>query len=99
MRLGILHFGGVEYNLNPGAVTDCAGVSVPGSTLDPRNLGLNPSIKPVWNLLPAGHLPTCGTPVASAAINTFRFDGPPATPRPEGFGVAPLDHRLNSSWQ
>jgi hypothetical protein len=36
MKLGILHFGGVEYNLNPGAVTDCAGVSVPGSTLDPR---------------------------------------------------------------
>ncbi len=88
MRLGILHFGGVEYNLNPGAVTDCAGVSVPGSTLDPRNLGLNPSIKAVWNLLPAGNQPSCGTAVASDAINTLCFDGPVATPLREDFGVS-----------
>ncbi len=99
MRLGILHFGGVEYNLNPGAVTDCAGVSVPGSTLDPRNLGLNPSIKAVWNLLPAGNQPSCGTAVASDAINTLCFDGPVATPLREDFGVARLDHVFNSKWQ
>jgi hypothetical protein len=99
MKLGILHFGGAEYNLNPGAVTDCAGVSVPGSTLDPRGLGLNPAIKAVWDLLPAGNQPSCGTAVASDGTNTLCFTAPVVTPLREDFGVARLDHVFNSKWQ
>ncbi len=98
MRLGILHFGGAEYNLNPGAVTDCAGVSVPGTTntLDPRSLGLDPSIKAVWSLLPAGN-----DPFASGAdgINTLGYTAPAATPLREDFGVIRLDHIFNQKWQ
>src|SRR5229473_8407140 len=51
MRAGILHFGGVAYNLNPTATVDpTTGASIPGSTLDPRALGLNPTIKANWDL-------------------------------------------------
>src|SRR6266850_5255447 len=101
MRLGILHFGGVEYNLNPGAVTDCAGVSIPGSTttLDPRGLGLNPAIKAVWDLLPAGNRPSCGSAVASDGLNTRCFDGPVGTPLREDFGVIRVDHVFSPKWQ
>ena len=101
MRLGILHFGGAEYNLNPGAVTDCAGVSVPGSgtTLDPKGMGLDPAIKAVWDLLPAGNKPSCGTAVASDGINTLCFDGPVGTPLREDFGVMRVDHVFSPKWQ
>ena len=101
MRLGILHFGGVEYNLNPGAVTDCAGVSVPGSTntLDPRGLGLDPAIKAVWDRLPDGNRPSCGSAVASDGLNTRCFDGPVGTPLREDFGVIRVDHVFSSKWQ
>lgn len=99
MRLGILHFGGNEYNLNPGAVTDCAGVSVPSSGLDPRGLGLNPTIKAVWALEPAGNKGSCGTAVASDGINTLCFDAPVGIPLNEDFGVIRLDHNISSKWQ
>src|SRR6266704_1442168 len=52
MRLGILHFGGSEYNLNLSTVTDCAGNAVPISGLDHRTLGLNPTIQAVCALEP-----------------------------------------------
>ena len=99
MRLGILHFGGQEYNLNPTAINDCAGVSVPSSGLDPRNLGLNPTIKAVWALEPAGNKPSCGTAVPSDGINTLCFDAPVGIPLNEDFGVVRVDHNISSKWQ
>jgi hypothetical protein len=101
MKRGILHFGGAEYNLNPGAVTDCAGVSVPGSgtTLDPRGLGLNPAIKAVWALEPAGDSGALATATGADGVNTLGFTRPVATPLREDFGVMRLDHVFNSKWQ
>ena len=99
MRLGILHFGGTEYNLNPTTVNDCAGVPVASSGLDPRNLGLNPTIQSVWALEPAGNKASCGTAVASDGINTLCFDAPAGTPLSEDFGVIRLDHNISSKWQ
>lgn len=99
MRVGILHFGGQEYNLNPVAVNDCAGVSVPSSGLDPRNLGLNPTIKAVWAHEPAGNKSSCGTAVPSDGINTLCFDAPVGIPLNEDFGVIRVDHSISSKWQ
>src|SRR5229473_2528249 len=99
MRLGILHFGGVEYNLNPGAVTDCAGVSVPGSTLDPRSLGLNPSIAAVWAKEPTGDSGALKTATGADGVNTLGFTRPMGIPIREDFGVIRLDHVINSKWQ
>jgi len=97
MRAGILHFGGVAYNLNPTATVDpTTGASIPGSTLDPRALGLNPTIKANWDLLPQGN-----DPVGSGAdgINTLGFTAPVATPLSENFGVFRLDYVFNPKWQ
>jgi hypothetical protein len=92
--------GCTAFNLNPGPVT-VNGVTYPGSgtTYDPRGLGLDPAIKAVWNLLPAGNQPSCGTAVASDGLNTLCFTSPVATPLREDFGVARLDHVFNSRWQ
>jgi hypothetical protein len=43
MRLGLLNFGGTYYNLNPTAVT-FNGVIYPGTSLDPRAVGINPQV-------------------------------------------------------
>ena len=99
MRLGILHFGGSEYNLNPSTVTDCAGNAVPISGLDPRTLGLNPTIQAVWALEPAGNKASCGTAVASDGSNTLCFDAPVGIPLSEEFGVIRVDHNITSKWQ
>ena len=99
MKLGILHFAGVEYNLNPGAVTDCAGVSVPGSTLDPRGLGLNPAIAAVWAIEPTGDTGSLATATGADGVNTLGFTRPVGIPIREDFGVIRLDHVINSKWQ
>jgi hypothetical protein len=99
MKLGILHFGGVEYNLNPGAVTDCAGVSVPGSTLDPRSLGLDPTIAAVWAKEPTGDSGALKTATGADGVNTLGFTRPVGIPIREDFGVIRFDHVINSKWQ
>jgi hypothetical protein len=114
MKLGILHFGAGEYNLNPGPVTDCAGVSVPSTTncvfnpglptqttgpCDPRGLGLNPAIKAVWALEPTGDSGPLATATGADGVNTLGFTRPVGIPIREDFGVIRLDHVINSKWQ
>jgi hypothetical protein len=89
--------GCAAYNLNPNPTVDpLTGQSVASSNLDPRNLGLNPAITAVWNLLPAGN-----QFVGSGAdgINTLAFSAPVGTPLSEEFGVIRVDHNITSKWQ
>jgi hypothetical protein len=97
MKAGVLQFGGQFYNLNPGPVT-VNGVTYPGSgsTLDPRGLGLAPSIAAVWNKLPAGNDLTGSS---ADGTNTLGFTAPVSTPLREDFGVIRLDHSFSSRWQ
>ena len=108
MKLGILHFGGVEYNLNPAAVPDCAGTVVQpancGTALvpapcDPRGLGLNPTVAAVWAKEPAGDSGALATNGGGDGVNTLGFTRPVAIPIREDFGVIRLDHVINSKWQ
>lgn len=107
MRAGILHFGSGLVNLNPVAtVAPSTGQLVPTSTCtfpdastgpcDPRGLGLDPAIKAVWKLLPAGNQLTGS---GADGINTVAFSAPAVTPLTEDFGVVRLDHSINSKWQ
>jgi hypothetical protein len=110
MRAGILHFGGSIVNINPVAtVAPSTGALIPASTCtfpttptpttgpcDPRGLGLNPAIKAVWDLLPAGNQPTGS---GADGINTLGFSAPAVTPLTEDFGVIRVDHNINSKWQ
>ncbi len=114
MKLGILHFGGAEYNLNGAAKNDCAGNLVQpancGTALvpapcDPRNgssglpLGLNPTIAAVWAKEPTGDSGALATATGADGVNTLGFTRPVGIPIREDFGVIRLDHVINSKWQ
>jgi hypothetical protein len=112
MKLGLLQFAGTVYNLNPGptlypSTAPAIGALVPGTvypgsgaTLDPRQLGISPTMQGLWAFEPAA------TPNASCSnigsrcdsLNTLAFGGPLLTPWNENFGVGRLDHDFGSKW-
>ena len=55
LRNGSLTFGGVAYNL--ATSTACGGGSTP---CDPRGLGISPTVKTLWSMLPQGNDPNVG---------------------------------------
>jgi hypothetical protein len=116
MRLGILHFsntsggtcnnvtvsGCTAYNLNPYAVTDpLTGALLPASTLDPRAIGINPTVVALWKLMPAGNDPACGNGLLGSrcdTVNGIGFVGNMLVPQDDNFGVARIDHDFGPKW-
>jgi len=107
MRLGILTFGGVEYNLNPTVTNDASGTPVPSavcpglttatnpnSLCDPRLIGLNTSVKQLWASMPAANAP-CNFSRCTDP-NVGDFNGNVAVPQKSNIGVARLDHDFGS---
>ncbi len=85
MRAGLVTFSGTQYNLN---------------TLDPRGIGINPTVAKLWAQLPAGNDPGC-TSISGArcdGINTIGFRANVALPQTSNFYVARLDHDFGSKW-
>jgi hypothetical protein len=100
MKVGILHFGGVAYNLNPIPTVDpSTGLLVPSSGLDLRNLGLDPTVAAVWALEPTGNQSSCAPTVNSDGVNTLCYAAPAKTPLNEDFGVIKIDHNITQKWQ
>ena len=92
MRLGILTDpNGTNYNLGP------------GSTLDPRGIGINSYAQELWNkYMP---LPTpgagCGALTGDSncdGVNTLAFTANMAIPQNDNFAVARLDHDFGQKW-
>jgi hypothetical protein len=102
MRAGLLFFGGTYYNLNPTAVV-FNGVTYPGTTLDPRGLGINPVVQSLWSLMPEPNVTGCNgltrCDANSAGLgNVGAFTGNMAIPQSDNFGVARLDHDFSDKW-
>lgn len=102
MRLGLLYFGGTYYNLNPTAVT-FNGVTYPGSTLDPRGVGINSLVQQLWAKMPLPNTSSCnGLSLcdvdASGLGNVGVFTGNIGIPQTSNFGVARLDHDFGAKW-
>jgi len=113
MRAGILHFGGVAYNITSTTKTDpTTGLAVaPSSCI--FNPGPSQTIGPCDPRPPASGginptiaanwnlLPQGNDPFGSNAdgVNTLGFTAPVATPLSENFGVFRLDHVFNPKWQ
>ena len=104
MRLGLLYFGGQYYNLNPTAVT-FNGTTYPGTTLDPRAIGINSQVAQMWSKMPlpnnltgcSGGLTLCD--VNSAGLgNVGTFTGNVDLPQSSNFGVVRIDHDFSSKW-
>jgi len=102
MRAGLLFFGGQYYNLNPTAVT-FNGTVYPGSTLDPRGIGINSQVAQMWSTMPLPNATGCnGLSLcdvnATGAGNVGVFTCNMAVPQTSNFGVARLDHDFGSKW-
>ncbi len=104
MRLGLLFFGGQYYNLNPAAVT-FNGTTYPGTSLDPRAIGINSQVAQMWSTMPlpnnatgcSGGLTLCDVN-ASGQGNVGTFTGNMSLPQTSNFGVARLDHDFGPKW-
>src|SRR5437899_12877363 len=94
LRQGILQFkdaagNTVAYNL--ASSTLCGG----NTACDPRGLGISPSVKALWALMPQGTDPS----VAGAdGLNTIGLRGAAATPLSNNFYTLRFDHEINSKW-
>ena len=111
MRLGLLTFGGVTYNLNPVPVTfngvtyataQCPGLAsagIPAGPCDPRGLGINPLVQQLWTQ----HMPLsnesggCGISCCDG-VNVLGFSANLAIPQTSNFAVARIDHDFGEKW-
>jgi hypothetical protein len=103
MRLGLLTFGGVTYNLNPVAVTSAEGVTYAANAgctgpCDPRALGINPLVQQVWNkYLPLSNESACSLGRCDGS-NVLGFKANVGIPQTSNFGVLRLDHDFGDKW-
>jgi carboxypeptidase family protein len=92
LRNGILTFNGIQYNL--ASTTPQCG---PSGTLlcDPRGIGISPTIKQLWSMMPAGNDPSVGDMVNGVG-NTegFRTSVPEALK--DDFVNFRLDHNFTN---
>jgi len=90
------------YNINPFPVVDpVSGATIPGSTLDPRNIGINSIVQKMWNQFePAGNDASCGSLRGSRcdSVNEIGFKANMSVPQNDNFGVARLDHDFGAKW-
>jgi hypothetical protein len=116
MRLGILRFSATKgvtcnatnianctaYNLNPYSVVDpITGLTLAPSTLDPRAIGINPTVVALWKLMPAGNDTACGNGLLGSrcdTVNGIGFVGNMLVPQDDNFGVARIDHDFGPKW-
>jgi hypothetical protein len=105
MRLGLLTFGGVTYNLNPTPVTfngvtyapaTCS--NSPNGICDPRALGINPLVQQMWNkYMPLSNETGCGLSRCDGH-NVLGFSANVSLPVTSNFAVARLDHDFGDKW-
>lgn len=110
MKLGLLQFGGTVYNLNPGPTTypssaPAIGALVPGTTypgsgttLDPRGLGISPTMRALWQFMPQSNVSDCSSVSRCDKLNVLKFQANMALPWDDNIGVLRLDHDFGSKW-
>ena len=104
LRLGLVTDDktGTLYNLNPTAVT-YNGTTYPGTTLDPRGIGINPLVQQIWNKYePQSNanctLSLCDHPAVGTNSNIQGFSANLAQPTTSKFAVTRVDHDFSSRW-
>jgi hypothetical protein len=103
MRLGLLTFGGVTYNLNNVPVTSAEGVTYAANAgcagpCDPRGLGINPVVQNIWTkFMPLSNESNCGLGRCDG-VNVQGFKANVGIPQTSNFGVVRLDHDFGDKW-
>jgi hypothetical protein len=91
LKQGILRFtdqaGTVQsYNLTTASVCGAAG----NQACDPRGIGISPTVKALWALMPAGNI------AGGDSLNTTGYLANIGTPTKDDYGVVRLDHAFSS---
>ncbi|HEX4949025.1 MAG TPA: carboxypeptidase regulatory-like domain-containing protein, partial [Blastocatellia bacterium] len=92
LKQGILRFRDAANNIvsyNLATSTACL-----GGACDPRNRGISPVVRAVWDLLPAGNDPSAGD-----GLNFIGYRANIPFTLKEEFAVARLDHNFNEKWR
>jgi hypothetical protein len=103
MRLGLLTFGGVTYNLNPTPVTyngvTYAPAQCPAGPCDPRGIGINPLVSQLWNqYMPLSNESGCALSRCDGH-NVLGYLANVSLPQTSNFGVAKIDHNFGDKWK
>jgi hypothetical protein len=86
MENGIVTFNGVTYNLK---------------TIDPRGIGINPTVQAMWQKYePAGNDASCGGLAGTECdgVNELGFKSTLAIPSKDNFLVGRMDHDFGEKW-
>ena len=88
-------------NMRNGILQDSSGNVYNLNTLDPRGIGIDPTVKAFWaKYLPIGNDPGCGSSLAGNSrcdgVNVIGFKANVTLPQKTDFGVARLDHDFSS---
>ena len=88
---------GTVYNLNPNSVT-YNGNTYPGTTYDPRGIGINSMVQQIWNkYMPASNFPCFGNALCDG-VNVLGFSANVSLPQTSKFMVGRLDHDFSKNW-
>jgi hypothetical protein len=87
---------GTVYNLNPGAVT-YNGTAYPGSSLDPRAIGINPTVQQVWQKYEPASNATCINSLCDGT-NVQGFTANVNLPEKNNIVVLRADHDFGKNW-
>jgi hypothetical protein len=101
LRLGLLtdDATGALYNLNPYSVT-FNGVTYPGTSLDPRGIGINPLVQQIWNKYEPPSNAACTNTLCDTTTggNIGGFSANLGLPTTSKFLVGRVDHDFSSKW-
>jgi len=89
---------GTFYNLNPSSVT-YNGTTYPGTTIDPRGIGINPLVQQIWSKYEPASNSDCfsGNPLCDGT-NVLGFTGNVNEAQKTNFMVGRLDHDFGAKW-
>jgi Carboxypeptidase regulatory-like domain len=91
LKQGILQFRDASSNVQRFNLASAAVCGSGGNTLcDPRGLGLSPTVKAEWALMPAGNV------TGGDGLNTTGYLANIGTPIQDDYGRLALDHNFNS---
>jgi hypothetical protein len=94
LRAGVVRFADSAGNINSYNLASATACGPAGNqACDPRALGISPTIKQMWSLLPAGNNPSIGD-----GLNTTGYTGNVKAPVDDDFYLARLDHAFSSKW-
>jgi hypothetical protein len=101
LRLGIVtdDATGALYNLNPGNVT-YNGQNIPGTTFDPRGIGINPLVAQIWSTNSPATNASCTQSLCDLQTggNIAGFSGNVSLPTTSKFMAGRVDHDFSKSW-